>query len=147
MVRVSQAYTIHHILYTIYSTPLLYTTTILIRPRQVDKYIYGHPSHGIFRSVWEFLPHFGYLATYQDGDVCQCRLCEMAERRRARKAAGAEARAARRTAAAAKRAKVKVSFPASLLSLSTSFREEEYSTVEVEPLLICVLNQNGDQDD
>lgn len=88
----------------------------------MDKYIYGHPSHRVFNSLDQFLPHFTYLKEHND--VCDCHLCALGEKRRGRKAPRAETRGAQRRALAAEGSEVEESEPASVPARSTLLGEE-----------------------
>lgn len=68
----------------------------------MDKYIYGHPTHRVFNSIDQFIPHFGYLMFHKDGHVCQCVLCEKGEKRGAKKAPAGETGGVQPRAPAAK---------------------------------------------
>lgn len=43
-----------------------------------DLYLYGHPNHYAFRSVWEFYPHLKYLIAVTNGEDagCSCKGCK-----------------------------------------------------------------------
>ncbi|KAI9352598.1 hypothetical protein BDR26DRAFT_195342 [Obelidium mucronatum] len=59
------------------SLPAGYTLMQQQRPSgQFDKYLYGHPSGGRFRSPAEFLPHWLFLKSNQLEPPCECKLCK-----------------------------------------------------------------------
>ncbi|KAI5296419.1 hypothetical protein KEM52_002831 [Ascosphaera acerosa] len=62
--------------YTLDALPAGYAVFYRRRPNttHVDRYLYGHPSGSIYRSVPEFWPHFLYLMKH-DGSPCACALC------------------------------------------------------------------------
>lgn len=85
--------------------------------KQVDRYIYGHPYHRVFKSIEQFFPHYCYLSLHKDGDVCRCSLCETGEKLVSGKGPIAMSRSARRR-------KLKENSRVSLPSLSTLLRQE-----------------------
>ncbi|KAL8709672.1 MAG: hypothetical protein Q9220_005612 [cf. Caloplaca sp. 1 TL-2023] len=42
---------------------------------EIDKFLYGHPSHKFFNSPYHFYPHFKYLMNHGNGEACVCELC------------------------------------------------------------------------
>lgn len=106
-----------------------------IQPKQVDKYIYGHPSHRTFSSTEQFFPHFCFLALYKDGDVCNCQLCERGVKR-------TEQKASRPCAA-------NESSPGSLLSLSALHGKDGNLdlTLDERRNMVCVMDESVTEHD
>ncbi|MCJ1467372.1 hypothetical protein MMC07_005996 [Pseudocyphellaria aurata] len=111
-------------LYTFDKLPDGYTVYGRFRdnnPKHLDRYIYGHPNHRIFRSADQFFPHFCFLALHEDGKTCQCDSCDMG-RKGVRKAPRAKTGDVRRKALSKAR-KVREMSPTLGPSISCYLRE------------------------
>lgn len=43
--------------------------------KQIDRWLYGHPSNKYFDSPIKFYPHWKWLLDYGSGQACRCDLC------------------------------------------------------------------------